>query len=262
MPTKNEYKDYYDKNNAWILEEGINPHEVLASMYPEYYIKANTVNIEKFKADLASGEKNARELLKNLYSMPERIKPDCTSKVFNSDLMQSIKAKFGHRVIAHGVEEAKGGLYNLLSMSISNKIFAPSIHWGPLVDCLPDISALAHGPYYVIWKTDANERDSGPSYPEFSEVEHVLVPFQEVSEMLIEKIEKLIQDGLMTKESGDIFRHKLISYQDFYELLKKRQSDPYVTNSQSALFSPPSSRREVPDEKSEIDGSSPESVGK
>lgn len=226
-----KFLDYYRENKNWMDYPEVNVKEQLLGLFPEYYTD-QLVNLELLKQRMVEGDKKAREFFKCLYKMPYVTSESLTE---HADL-QNIIDRFGNQIIAHGVEEMKGGMYNLLSMCVSGSIEIQSSGWGALVNGLPNISPVSHGPYYIIYSTTGGE---SPSNPQISEIQYILVPFQENIDILTAKLEQMVTEGFITQMQSDVFQSKLITYQSLNVLLMAAaDSQEAEAETQTQLSSP------------------------
>lgn len=220
IPTKIKFTDFYEPNINWMDEPEINVLEMLKSYYLSYF-QDNTCNYERIKTDILESKKakptnKAHELFKALFKMPYKT----IGSVVTPDLIQ-IEEEFGEEIFAHGVEEQKGGMYNLLLMCISNQVRVPSEYWGTFVRGLPNISPVGHGPYYLIYTMPSvNQLVPQPHNPQLSDVARILVPFSENSTILIDKLEAMVAVNLITQEAKRMFIEKLVTYKEFLNELR------------------------------------------
>ncbi len=225
------FETLFAKRSHWT--DDLTPDDVTAmlkSFYPSFYqedsdaldygvIREELKKVTSPKHLTVGRPKQARELIKNLFRIPYKCIKETECK--KSFVLDSLKNSYGHDIIAHGVEEAKGGLSNILLMLMSNKVLAASTNWGAFLDGLPNISPLCHGPYYLIYSTQGK---SPPSNPDFSSIEYILVPFPEHVELLREKIASMVDLNLVLQTEQDGFLEKLIDYQGFLNLLKSLEA--------------------------------------
>lgn len=93
-----------------------------ASFYDEYFVE-NEVDYELLKDDICQRVHRARALFKDLFFVGYRIRlDDDAPQPMDMASFQNIVTTYGHRIIAHGVEEAKGGMSNLLLMCVSGGV--------------------------------------------------------------------------------------------------------------------------------------------
>ncbi len=195
--------------------------QAIQSQYPMFF-KDGTLNAAALKDALSSSDnspkarslrKKAIDTVKSLYVADFKLVSGGSSALLKSESIAKIK-QHGERIISRGVEEAKGGIANLLLIAIAGKVTVPAESWGLFVDGPPDISPLCHGPYYLIASTMSNQEDLTKDL-NFAEVRYVLVPFPEQVEELTIKATKLQEQGLMSPEQATVFCKKLIDYQSF-----------------------------------------------
>lgn len=130
---------------------------------------------------------------------------------------QILAKGFNDFINVHGVEEAKGGIKNLLNMMIEGVVRAP--YTGRLEEGMPEFVAGPHGPYYVIldprysstayrrkglWKEDA--------------VVAFLVPSHENRSFLDKGLTIAVERGFITKEEKKKALKKVITYDEFIAL--------------------------------------------
>lgn len=199
--------------------------------YPEYFIddKPNYTKIGEELKNNPMKAKAAREIFISYFKFPYQ-STHKTSSTEYPYIMDIIK-EFGKQITAHGVEEAKGGMYNLLMMAVSNKVCVPQVFWGALVPGLPNISPVSHGPFYVIYDTPFHKQESHPHNPLFTEISCILVPFEFNKDLLSEAMEKMVALELTTEKVKEVFISKLRSYEEFYEELlahRKKTTNSFV----------------------------------
>lgn len=216
------FNDFYTKNTNWMDDPAFSVLDTLRSFYGEFF-KGQLPDYNNIREILVSAKglkdqkpSKAKELFKSLFKMPYK-----NTRTIDTDELSLIESQFGARIIAHGVEEAKGGMYNLLLMCVADKVWAPSAYWGPFVSGLPNVSPLSHGPYYLIYKMPTiNETAPIPNNPKLSNIARILLPFGENRSILIEKLDEMVQKELITESAKDNFVSKLITYAEFLEQLK------------------------------------------
>ena len=207
------FNNFYEENINWI-DDCDNFIEVLRDFYPVYF-NGDNPDYNKIKEDILvpytkKPNNKAHEAFKSLFKIPY-----ISTTTIKSDDLDNIVKEFGAGIIAHGVEEMKGGMYNLLLMCISNQVRVPSSFWGAFVSGMPNISPVGHGPYYLIYSTPFVNTSSSPrTNATFSDIAHILVPFKENKEILIDKLEAMIKVNLITPESKAMFINKLVTYQE------------------------------------------------
>lgn len=221
------FSRFYEENFNWQNEPDVDFDAMLKSFYPEYFI-AGQLDQAKLREDLLLTDRRdeklasrAREVFKNVYKLNYKLRPESSS--FESSLVIQKIISQGYRIMAHGVEEAKGGMYNLLMMCIANKILAPSCYWGFFIPGLPNISPVSHGPYYIIYTTRARPEQDFPNFPVLEDVEKIVVPFRENCYILCEMLDKMMLDGLCSAKECEIFLEKLIDYREFARYLNHNE---------------------------------------
>lgn len=214
------FNDFFQPNNNWVNLYGKDYISFLKSYYPIYF-KGDAPDYEKIKADILipyakKSNNNAHEVFKSLFKMPY-----VNTKTIVTYDLQHIESEFGASIQAHGVEETKGGMYNLLLMCISNQVRVPSSYWGAFISGSPNISPVGHGPYYLIYSMPGINQSSVPhSNVNLSDVARILVPFTENKEILKDKLEEMTQCNLIDPQAKDIFIDKLVTYEEFLSQLR------------------------------------------
>lgn len=227
---------FYEKNINWMDDDSINPIALLQSVFPTYF-QGDTPDYTKIRDDILvpyikKPQNKAHELFKSLFKMPYK-----NTKRISSDDLENLEREFGAVIMAHGVEEAKGGMYNLLLMCISNQVRVPSVSWGSFISGAPNISPVGHGPYYLIYSMPCMNQSSTPgNNAKLSDVARILVPFLENKQMLINALEAMVRVNLITPESKEMFINKLVTYQELLSELRaqlKIKETPGALNSYS-----------------------------
>ncbi|MCL5273102.1 MAG: hypothetical protein M1486_07380 [Gammaproteobacteria bacterium] len=214
------FNDFYQPNNNWLDFCGTDYTDVLKSIYPIYF-QGDAPDYEKIKADILipytkKSNNKAHEVFKNLFKMPS-----VNTKTIVTDDLDHIESEFGDKIWAHGVEELKGGMYNLLLMCISNQVRVPSGNWGAFISGLPNISPVRHGPYYLIYSMPGINQSSVPqNNANLSDVARILVPFSENKDILKDKLEQMLQLNLIDCQAQNRFIDKLVTYQEFLGQLR------------------------------------------
>jgi hypothetical protein len=245
------FNNFYEKNVNWMDDSDINPIATLQSFYPIYF-QGDIPDYEKIKTDISLPHTNnannkAHDLFKSLFKMPYK-----NIATVSTDDLEHLESEFGTEINAHGVEEEKGGMYNLLLMCISNQVRVPSSYWGFFVSGMPDISPVGHGPYYLIYSMPFVNKASIPgNNVNLSDVARILVPFSENKEILTDKLDAMVKVNLINPESKTMFINKLVTYQELLNDLKvhsKIKEIPDANNNHSFFnstsLSPDPSRAE------------------
>lgn len=213
------YADFYEHNENW-LDWLPNPVDAIIQTYPAFF-QGMTLNRHTFKAVLLSKKDplhtKSQDLFKALFKMPKRLIPQKTHQLSFCETLQSVSYRFGHHIIAHGVEEQKGGLYNLLLMCVSSTITVPSQSWGRFIDGMPNISPRGHGPYYIIHSTHPGQHPTNNQ--SLLTIAYIVVPFKENIDHLSQTIAKMEQFGLIDARQRTHFINKLIDYDAFAHVL-------------------------------------------
>lgn len=212
----NDFKDYYEPNENWMDSEGVDVEGTLRGMYPEYFDKNDGLDIGKFREGLIKQERNAKELFRAKFKV--KYKTLKSSELIDHPVLKNIMLEFGDKIIAHGVEEMKGGHHNLLMMAVTGYIKSSSLSWGELQPGPPNMSPVSHGPYYII--NSVGEGSTKPSNPNIKNVAFIIVPFEENKTMLVDLLKELDVLGLITRTHMNTFVAKLITLESFHQKLK------------------------------------------
>lgn len=217
---------WYEDADHWFDSED-DVLDKLAGWYSGYFTYDKQIDFGKLKQGLIAGEHKARELFKNLFAMPKRLS-------YHIDFVSHLEPfcdTYGAYIIAHGVEQPKGGLRNLLMMAVADKVDIPSVSWGCFQLGQPNISPVGHGPYYVVSAISADDESRHPNRPTIAEIAYIVVPFPEVRDMLFEQLDRVVEHGLLSQGQASEFKAKVKSYDEFEaickadpSLRKKRQS--------------------------------------
>ena len=156
--------------------------------------------------------KSALKLLKELFKFRYKDYRGASLQLIQS--IYDMNADKIGRLYAHGVEESKGGLANILSMFISKTVFTPSKHWGSFVPGLPNISPIRHGPYYLVKKDPLQHNN-----PSIDDIDFVLLPFQENIDDLKTQCRKAVSSGLLEQEDSQRYLCRCITYEQFETFL-------------------------------------------
>ena len=251
-PKSNEktFTSFYEENRTWMDDPDMNPMATLKAYYPTYF-QGDAIDYQKIKSDLliqSRSNNKAHELFKNLFKMPFKT----TQNVITDDL-KNIESEFGEDICAHGVEESKGGMYNLLLMCISNQVRVPSDAWAAFISGLPNISPVAHGPYYLIYSLPFTNTASTPcKNTRLSDIPRILVPFQENKEILTRKLEEMVVVNLITSESKDMFISKLVTYQELLHDLRATKSITELQEASSCSFFNPIPSSPLPNKEPDM----------
>lgn len=243
------FEAVYAENINWqnnFTTEEIN--SILKKSYSKYYDKQGKINRDLLQKGICNAESKAKDLFKNLYKISFKVKDGNLEDIISSEIMEQIQSKYGKEIFAHGVEEAKGGLYNILMMLTAGKIYA-SAQQGPLQNGLPNISSLNHGPYYLIYESPLSKHASNPTKNlDFDKIEHILVPFQKIIDELHTKSETLLSQELIDKGQRKKFLSKIVTYAQFKKALDvcdELRKAPTSENQQLKLFSNSSPKKDA-----------------
>ena len=211
MISRPSFKDFYLPNINWLDDCEIDTHKMLRSFYPEYHT-SDLPNLVKLKEGIIANDIKAKEFFKCLYKS-SHVQRGNTISIANNCFLETISKQSGHQIYAHGVEEAKGGMNNLLMMSIANCVRVPSSYWGHFKEGMPNMSPLCHGPYYIIYTIHARQMKTQPHYPTLRQISYILVPFSENITILKEKSAALWKDNMIDEMQHQLFCSKLIDYE-------------------------------------------------
>ncbi len=223
------FEDFYMKNDDNWLAYTPEPLKILRHLYPDYFYaeEKERVNYPAVKQALSLQKSSARNLFLSLFSMPHVT----SSSAILTDALCQIEGRFGEQIIAHGVEESKGGMRSLLMMALINQVQSPKQYFGALISGTPDITALSHGPYYLIYSLPSKKKTTSPNYPAFTDIAKVLVPFDENKTMLAAKLDEMHALKLISKEAYSEFINKLVTYDELLlELVAHAESLPLSTS--------------------------------
>jgi|GEM_PF-5505982 len=224
------FEEYFVPTENWMDDPMVkNPMQFLASMYPKYFgekgIKYDLL-LEHIKAKRTDKESstnwhNARELFINLFRFEFRPNPEPGRSYRCMENFNLIINNHGPNLMAHGVEDVKGGMHNLLMMCICDCVRVPSSGWGSLVDIggAPNLSPESHGPYFIIASTYGG---NAPDNPSINHIEYILLPFQENIDDLKKQLEAVKKCGMITTQQQEAFEAKLISYEALNTVLDER----------------------------------------
>lgn len=252
LPEPTTYLSCYIPNENW-LDTVPNPLEILQSYFPQFFegnqvewgrmeILKNSSKLTKYNPNYSHYHK-ATELFKALYKLPMICAPDKLAELDRHPALRSIISLVGNRIIAHGVEEAKGGMYNLLLMCVSQTVFAGANQWGQFLDGPPNISPLCHGPYYIIYSTNGIEH---PNNPGMAKIECILVPFKENIDTLKTILQKMLENSLITRIQKSDFERKLTYYDELaIKLIMPSAQQPSKRTIPDTFDNPPSKRLHV-----------------
>lgn len=222
-----QYADFFENNENW-LDWSPNPNIAIKTTYPEFFHDGQHLHLAFLKEWLFYKKKidcrlhtKSKDLFKALFKMPDRLVAHRANELSFCVTLSAVSRRFGSIITAHGVEEQKGGLYNLLLMCVSGTITIPKQSWGKFIDGMPNISPRGHGPYYIIHSTKSGlfPKNNQP----LSEVEYILVPFAENISHLTHALTKMVAIGFIDLKQQIDFTAKLIDYEAFgRELLQTR----------------------------------------
>ena len=238
------FGDFYVPHVNWTDSPDIDVDKMLRRCYGEYY-RDGVLDAAQLTAGIKRKEHKANELFKSLFHLSHHVDPVRLTALLDCEELQTIKSRFGHKIIAHGVEEAKGGIHNLLLMCISGRVRVPSPFWGEFQDGPPQSSPIPHGPYFVIYRANGSQSEQRPSYPSIRNMEYILVPFVEIKLQIRQMLDRCVQMGLLAQELATEFSAKLVDYSDFLYLLNENLLRGIPENIASLPVSPIKRGREA-----------------
>ena len=183
-----------------------------------------------------------------------------------SDLNERV-LKRRNLLAAHGVEEAKGGMRNMLNIMLEGEVrFGQT---GPLAKGNPQFFAGDHGPYYVVLDEskrvfrkadDPLFRYSPTTFPEDAHVAYI-IPLEQDRELVSRALDEAVNKNLITAAERDAILSKTITYDDYLRLpdealkgpqqlaaeLKLQKEVPLVEDLVLATERPRFTRTEIPD---------------
>jgi hypothetical protein len=230
---KNTFDTCYNQKKSWLEDYPRHQHQQVLKGYFSDYFTNDEVDYQKLKNGLLKNY--AHKTTKSLNKSTEALKIlfhhgyQAHSNEIHTEDLDEIIENHGGEILAHGVEEAKGGMYNLLSMCVTNKVTVQSMYWGPIIEGAPDISALSHGPYYIIFSTPMTPQKN-PNYPTLDEIPYILVPFEENKVILESRLNEMVSLNMIEENSKDVFMSKLKTYCELNKELKayKKQDNVQI----------------------------------
>lgn len=206
----------------WMTFPGINVRKTLEDFYPNYFLENSgsdtleeSIDYQTLQTGIIEGDKSAKEVFKNLFPIPYSLKHN--AKYYSNSALKEIMDNYGHRILAHGVEDMKGGMSNLLMMCISQQVKVQPSFWGQFKDGPPNISPINHGPYYVIAAIDNDHANL--NRPALNDMEQIIVPLQENIETLRDMLCQLKHKRLVSEQQAQTFMSKVTDYQSFLSYL-------------------------------------------
>lgn len=154
------------------------------------------------------------DLFSNFKLLMQKLPPDI------QELQNTLLEKgFNSFYCVHGIENAKGGIRNLLNIMIEGVLRAP--YSGGLNDGPSDIAAGPHGPYYVVLNPAYDSVVSKRCFlwKERAQVAF-LVPQAEDRQFLEKGLSLAVERGYITEREKKRALAKVITYQEFVELPK------------------------------------------
>lgn len=242
----NSFEAFFKKKDFWwdYDSQDQDPTQTkmqqLKAFYPDFFTGEHP-NFEMLREGLkayshknpSAASKKSLDLFKNLFPFPWRC---IRTSLRAHDDFAKLKAEYGDKLTAHGIEEAKGGPYNLLMMALTNKVKSPSAYWGSLVDGAPNISPVPHGPYYLIYEIKGwKDKERAPNFIDFDEVEFVLVPFPEIKQEVLSLAYKMLENGLLQKNQVEQVENKILDMSGFYSLLRENLAKTSTKREASAI---------------------------
>lgn len=234
-PPKTDFHNYYIPSRNWLEDELKDQyHEHMRSIYSEFYKPDGTPDLEKlkqnlnlFRITLRTTDKSivkTKDFFSYLFRMPFKLDPEKKGLIQNYIYLERIKREHGATIMAHGVDELKGGMYNLLMMCVCDCVKTNAYQWGRLVDGIGNFFPVNHGPYFIIYDDPQKLRETPDGSAPISSFAFILVPFQENVAMMRDKLNELRQVGLITEAQEKLFSSKLISYENYYNILQAKNN--------------------------------------
>ncbi len=218
---------FFEKKGSWRdLVSSEQATEIFNDWHKDFVNDTGVVNTQAVITALRGGKprdllpSKARDLCKELLNMDW--KPKVKLNVQNTENFTRLKENYGHRILAHGVEDGKGGVSSIVMMCITGKVQAISSYWGALVDGYPNISPVPHGPYFIIYDINLSSEAGSPNNPSCDKITYVLVPCLEVANSLKEKLEEARKLGFIDQRTLEKFQSKIVTYDDLYEICSRR----------------------------------------
>lgn len=212
------FENTYERNLNWMDEPNINVKDLLMNRFRQYYTNGEP-NYKLIQHGILKNDPKAKDLFKSLFKMPYKLK----ASLSHVTVIKNIEQYHGDKILAHGVEEAKGGMYNLLMILICDSVRVSKSYWGNFRYGMPNISPLSHGPYYIIGTTDTTKPGFNQNKPTLEEIECILVPFKENIEVLQLNSTLLHKLGMISEEQHKLFCSKLVDYDNFLAILNQRK---------------------------------------
>lgn len=240
-----QYADFYEANENW-LDWSPNTEIAIKTTYPEFFHGGQYLDLRLFREWICCTrpiqnplKTKSKDLFKALFKMPNRLIPDKINTLSYCTILNDISKRYGANITAHGVEEQKGGMYNLLLMCIVGCVTVPAQSWGCFLPNMPNISPRGHGPYYIIHSTKPGPRliKNQP----LEEVDFILVPFKENISHLLVALKKMTKFKLITSKQEVNFKDKLVDYETFLAKLsspnlRKRPAAPALIGRQTKHY--------------------------
>jgi len=201
------YNFYFLKKNTETISI-----EFIESFYPLFF-KEGKIDVEEIIKKLKEPKKDhkqhkAREVIKNVFRFANSFVHDKT--ISNIDIFQQLSKNYGANLVAHGVEESKGGLVNILLMCISGSVTVNNTSWAKLQDGPPGISPIPHGPYFIISKNEEITKQQT-----IEDISKILLPCQENVKQLTVKLQEAQNMGLIDQDTNNVISKKIISVTKF-----------------------------------------------
>jgi hypothetical protein len=225
-----KFENYYAVDNSFM--GGLSPSEcdsIYQASYPSFYLPSRSLCAEKIRLLLKrvslignSEYKSAATLIRSIYRSTFSLSANRLLYQECQELLTVIKL-FGRNIIAHGVEEEKGGLGTLLLIAISGYIRVKKESWGILYEGMPCFSPLSHGPYFIIYTTQSTH-NFPPDNCSLDNIESILIPFPHQIILLTNLVSRMEADGLLTSTEKESFLNKLIDYKSFAtEIIERKK---------------------------------------
>ena len=242
MPKRKRPNEEDKKNNELSIYEEFYcpkdtpavPIEFIESFYPIFFCGKGKIQFKKITMALKEKKKDdkqlhqAKEVIKNVFRFANTFVHNKT--ISNIDIFQQLSKKYGANLTAHGVEESKGGLVNILLMCISGSVTVNNSSWGKLLDGPPGISPIPHGPYFIISKNEEITKQQT-----IKDISKILLPCQENVKQLTEKLQEAQNRELIDQDTNNEITKKITSVTQFYNDLNQESDQKRIAAEQQTL---------------------------
>jgi hypothetical protein len=240
MPKRKRPNEKDKKNNELSIYEEFYcpkdtpavPIEFIESFYPIFFCGKGKIQFKKITMALKEKKKDdkqlhqAKEVIKNVFRFANTFVYNKT--ISNIYIFQQLSKKYGANLAAHGVEESKGGLVNILLICISGSVTVNNSNWGKLQDGPPNISPIPHGPYFIISKNKEITKQQT-----IKDISKILLPCQENVKQFKEKLQEAQDAELITQEINDECTKKTTSVTEFFNALEALNQKKIATAQQT-----------------------------